>query len=644
MTLPPAADAPLESFGPYDVYEELGTGGMASVHRAMKRGIAGFQRSVALKRLLEPLAEDKKFIDSFVREARLASYLHHANIIQIYDLGRVEQVYFIAMELVRGNDLRGILKQTAYATGPMPVPLMLYITRQVCDALEYAHHLTDDKGQVLGLLHRDISPSNLLIANDGHLKIIDFGIAKAAPSSLATQSGRLKGKFAYMAPEVIRGHSFEHRSDLFAVGVVAYEMLTARPLFASKNEYETLRRITKVEVPPPSTINPNCPKELDQVVLRALAKKPAERWTSAGEMLSALDFVAKSHSLGATNRDVAEWVQWAFQQPLRPGRVSHRPSGPAPAPAAKQAPKTSKQRASAPARAKASPSDPAVDAASINNVWSEKQESLARPSQKLTAQIASAYAAGMAALAQMELPEVQVRDYSQDVAGVAGPEVATARSPVVVSQGARRPVSAMSPNSQASALDTLIDDEEPAPAPAPEPSAGDTLLDDSFVSSQFVGLAARPEMSSASARQSLPRQSGPAASQGSGAMPSYGTGPTPSGGTGPAPSYGSGPVPVRATGPAPAYSTGSRPYLGSGGAVSQELMTLTEEDEVSSAGESQAVMRNQVLSAAPHQTSGVPGASHPGATGARTSHTILWLFLIVAILAGSFAIGYFFLK
>lgn len=407
---PSEADTPTESFGPYDVYEELGAGGMAKVHRAKKRGIEGFQRPVALKRLLEPLADDEKFIKSFVREARLASYLHHANIIQIYDLGRVDKVYFIAMELVQGWDLRQILKQSAYATGPMPVSVMLYLTRQLCDALHYAHDLTDEAGEPLRLVHRDISPANLLVAAAGHLKIIDFGIAKAAPSSLHTQSGRLKGKFSYMAPEVIRGRSFDHRSDLFAVGIVAYELLTARPLFAAKNEYDTLRSITKLEVPPPSTLNPDCPPELDEVVLKALAKKPVSRWRSAGEMLSALDRVAKSGPLQATNRDVAEWVAWAFEQPLKPHRVSH--------------PSLSRRASttSAPKRIPPKPQPPkdlprSDEAANIEQVWGEKLAARGRLSQQLTAQIACAYAEEEPVTRQ-SLPEFQFSDYSGDTAAI----------------------------------------------------------------------------------------------------------------------------------------------------------------------------------------------------------------------------------
>ncbi len=362
-----------ELFGPYEVFERIGVGGMATVHRAKKQGIEGFERVVALKRMLSHLADDETFIKSFVREARLASQLQHANIIQIYDLGRVGRVYYIAMEYVRGRDLRKILKQTAYATGPMPLPMMLTLTRQLCDALDYAHNLNDENDEPLGLVHRDVSPSNILIAADGHLKIIDFGIAKATSSSLRTLSGRVKGKFAYMAPEAIQGKKLDRRTDIFAMGIVAYEMLTARPLFASKNQFDTIRKITRGEVEPPSTHNPECPPELDEIVLTALAKTPDERWQSAGAMHRALDHVAKKHGLQATNREIAEWVEWGFEQPLQSKRIDPNQrlerddSAPIPLPPVASKSRSGKQ----PSLKSVGPVMPVdnVDSASIELVW-----------------------------------------------------------------------------------------------------------------------------------------------------------------------------------------------------------------------------------------------------------------------------------
>src|SRR5690349_21616431 len=195
--------AAVEEFGPYLVYERLGVGGMATVHRALERGIEGFERIVALKRLLPHLAEDASFIKSFVREAKLASTLTHPNLVQTLELGRVGGSYFISMEYIDGRDVRKILRHARKVSGPPPINVTLALMLQLCDALDYAHNRTDSDGNPLGIVHRDLSPSNLLMTRGGHLKVIDFGIAKAQAAHLATQTGRVKGKLAYMAPESI---------------------------------------------------------------------------------------------------------------------------------------------------------------------------------------------------------------------------------------------------------------------------------------------------------------------------------------------------------------------------------------------------------------------------------------------------------
>ncbi len=301
-----------EDFGPYEVYERLGVGGMATVHRAKERGIEGFERIVALKRLLPHLAEDASFVRSFVREAKLASLLQHVNIVQIYELGRVGPIYFISMEYIEGRDIRRILRQARKLTGPPPLSVFLALMTQLCDALDYAHKRCDSNGEPLGLVHRDVSPSNLLITHSGHLKIIDFGIAKAQTTQLRTKTGRIKGKLAYMAPEAIKGQELDARSDIFACGVIAHELLTARPLFATKNEYETLMRLQSAEVKPPSARNPQCPPELDDIVLMALERDPADRWQSAAEFRDALQYVRAQYQVNATNSEIASWMEWAF--------------------------------------------------------------------------------------------------------------------------------------------------------------------------------------------------------------------------------------------------------------------------------------------------------------------------------------------
>ena len=296
-----------EEFGPYIVYERLGVGGMATVHRAKKRGIAGFERGVALKRMLPHLAEDAEFINSFVREAKLASLLVHPNIAQIYDFGRVGAVYYIAMEHVDGFDVRKMLRYSNRHKEPLPLNVVMSILCELCDALEYAHTFVDEHGTPQGIVHRDVSPSNLIVAQSGHLKVIDFGIAKANVRQLHTESGRVKGKLGYMSPEAVTGRAFGPVSDVFSAGVVAHELLTAHPLFSAKTDYDTLIRIHEAEIPPPSRRNPGVPASLDEVVLAALSRDPERRLQTAGAFREALEYVAEQSGVRYSARDVAEW-------------------------------------------------------------------------------------------------------------------------------------------------------------------------------------------------------------------------------------------------------------------------------------------------------------------------------------------------
>jgi serine/threonine protein kinase len=311
-----------EQFGPYLVYERLGVGGMATVHRALERGIEGFERIVALKRLLPHLAADASFIKAFVREAKLASLLNHVNIVQIFECGRVGAQYFISMEHIDGKDIRRILRHARRATGPPPIHVTVGLLLQLCDALDYAHCKTDDSGP-LGLVHRDVSPSNVLVTSAGQVKVIDFGIAKAQTAQLRTQSGRVKGKLAYMAPEALVGKELDARSDLFAAGIIGHELLTARPLFATRNDYQTLSKIQRGEIMPPSTFNQSCPPELDAIVLRALARDPDERFLHAADLRDELHAMRKQYGLQTGERDIAAWLDWAFGPDAHSGRPGH---------------------------------------------------------------------------------------------------------------------------------------------------------------------------------------------------------------------------------------------------------------------------------------------------------------------------------
>jgi eukaryotic-like serine/threonine-protein kinase len=304
-----------EEFGPYLVYEQLGIGGMATVHRAETTGIAGFRRPVALKRMLPHVAANDDLVRSFVREARLASHLRHANVAQTYDLGKVGDIYFIAMELVLGRTLRDILRLCSKTGERIPIPIALNILNQVCDALDYAHNLTDDSGQDLGIIHRDVSPSNVIVAEGGVVKLIDFGIAKASAAGMQTMSGTIKGKFGYMAPEYLAG-KIDARADLFALGVIAHELLTGRPLFQGRDDMDTLFRVKQMTIESPRKWNPEIPDEIDSIVMTALDRDPDSRWQRAAAMRVALTTETKRLGLAVLDHQVVGWVDRIFQDAL----------------------------------------------------------------------------------------------------------------------------------------------------------------------------------------------------------------------------------------------------------------------------------------------------------------------------------------
>ncbi|MEO8704302.1 MAG: serine/threonine-protein kinase [Kofleriaceae bacterium] len=319
-------------FGPYLIYEQLGVGGMASVHRAELPGAAGFRKSVALKRMHTALTEDHDFVDAFVHEAQLVSRLRHPNIAQAYDLGKIDGTYYIAMELVPGPTLAQVMRQSRYAAGPIPLPIILEILIQLCDALDHAHDLCDDSGRSLQLIHRDVSPANLIVSTSGTVKLIDFGIAKARSSRVVTETGVIKGKHAYIAPEYTYGQ-LDRRADLFGVGVIAHELLAGRRLFLGEDDVDSLRAVRERTVEPPSRYRANITTELDDIVLTALQRDPERRWQSAGAMRVALVTELRRLGLAASGAQIRGWIEWAFEQPEIEGELTEPSSTPATAPA-----------------------------------------------------------------------------------------------------------------------------------------------------------------------------------------------------------------------------------------------------------------------------------------------------------------------
>jgi serine/threonine protein kinase len=279
-------------FGKYSLYERIGRGGMAEVFKGRIQGPAGFERTFVVKRILPHLSDDQSFIKMFVEEAKMSARLNHPNIVHIFELGAVEGEYFISMEYIRGHDLSETMRGIWKTMGPPRPELVAYIGREACRGLAYAHGLTDDNGRPLGMIHRDISPSNVMLSYEGAVKLLDFGIAKAlGDTSEATRSGTMKGKYAYMAPEQTDGDQIDHRADIFSCGIVLHEVLTGRRLFKGQNDVQTIERVRRCDVPPPSLQNPAVPPALDAVVLRALARNPHARFQSAADMADALDDV-----------------------------------------------------------------------------------------------------------------------------------------------------------------------------------------------------------------------------------------------------------------------------------------------------------------------------------------------------------------
>jgi serine/threonine protein kinase len=308
-------------FGKYDLLERVNVGGMAEVWRARLSGVEGFEKILAVKRILPNIAEDEEFIAMFIDEAKIAVQLTHANIAQIHDLGKIDDSYFIAMEYVPGRDFRAVFDRARKRREHVPVALACYCIARVCDALDYAHRKKDPQGRDLHIVHRDVSPQNVLLSYEGEVKLIDFGIAKAASKAQQTQAGILKGKFAYMSPEQVRGAPLDGRSDVFALGTVMYEVLTGERLFSGDSDFSTLENVRNMKILPPSTYNNRVPRELEPVVLRALARDVDLRYQTAGEFGADLQrfLITQEKVFGPS--DLADYMHSTFAEELAKEKV-----------------------------------------------------------------------------------------------------------------------------------------------------------------------------------------------------------------------------------------------------------------------------------------------------------------------------------
>lgn len=301
-------------FGNYLLLERVNIGGMAEVFKAKAFGVEGFERLVAVKRILPSIAEDQEFITMFIDEAKIAVQLSHANICQIFDLGKVGDSFFIAMEFCAGKDVRAIFDRGRKRKEPVPIPMACYTIMKVCEGLDYAHNKKDAAGRDLHLVHRDVSPQNLLVTWDGEIKIVDFGIAKAANKAGKTQAGILKGKFGYMSPEQVRGLPIDRRSDVFAVGICLYELLTGERLFYGDSDFNTLEMVRNVEIVPATTYNKSIPQELERILLKALAKDVDDRYQTAMDLHDDLQSFMYTSGNFFARKDLSAYMRQTFAE------------------------------------------------------------------------------------------------------------------------------------------------------------------------------------------------------------------------------------------------------------------------------------------------------------------------------------------
>jgi serine/threonine protein kinase/Tfp pilus assembly protein PilF len=302
-----------KQFGKYQLLDKIVIGGMAELFRAKLTGAQGFEKLIAVKKILPNLSREENLVTAFIDEAKLAALLHHENIIQIYDFGSMDDQYFIAMEYLFGKDLRTITRTARAKDLALGLENILYIVSRICAGLDYSHHLRDLQGKPLNIIHRDINPQNILITYEGQVKIIDFGIAKAASHNTQTRENLIKGKLAYMSPEQANGQKIDHRSDIFSTGIILYELLAARRMFSGETMH-VLSLVRDAEYDPPEEVIPDLPDKLNALLHRALAKEPDERYQSAGEMLADIEEFMFELSLRPNARSFAGYIKDLFEE------------------------------------------------------------------------------------------------------------------------------------------------------------------------------------------------------------------------------------------------------------------------------------------------------------------------------------------
>ena len=303
-------------FGKYLLLEKLATGGMAQLYRAKIIGVEGFEKFIAIKQILPHLAHEEELITAFIDEAKLAALLNHQNVVQIYDFGSMENSYFITMEFLSGKDLRAVNAKAREKGTPVSLEDALYVISRVCAGLDYAHKLKDFQGKSLNIIHRDISPQNIFLTYEGDVKIVDFGIAKAASQSTITQVGMIKGKVAYMSPEQPAGKVLEHRSDIFATGILLYELIAGGRMFKGDDTLQILSKVREAEFTPLGALKGGLPEKLYDIVGKALAKDPEDRYQSCADMQADIEECVFRLNLRPSGRSLAGYLKILFAEEI----------------------------------------------------------------------------------------------------------------------------------------------------------------------------------------------------------------------------------------------------------------------------------------------------------------------------------------
>jgi eukaryotic-like serine/threonine-protein kinase len=313
------------TFGKYEILRRIAVGGMAGIYLAVQRGSHGFEKVVVLKVILPELSTNDEFISMFLDEARLAATLEHTNVVRVYDFGSIDGRYYLCMEHLPGEDLSSVLQRLKSIQRPVPQATAFDVVIGAAIGLDYVHRLSDSMGRPLNIVHRDVSPSNIIVTYHGQVKLVDFGIARATSNINQTAVGTLKGKVAYVSPEQAAGDVIDGRSDIFALGTVLYELLTGVRLFKRESDLATLRAVVSESIAPPSTLRPDLPPEADRIVLKALSRPLEQRYQSGAEMADDLMRLMTTQGWLRSERALADFMTQTFDATRRAAKLSVSP-------------------------------------------------------------------------------------------------------------------------------------------------------------------------------------------------------------------------------------------------------------------------------------------------------------------------------